>query len=196
MNNRPPPALHSPIQQGPRSRSRSLGNPPLGWSPQRAGPFPLSPNATKGAMLIPDTMRCLPPEPPIIPESQRAMEAAVQKERERTKEMEKQEADLNADEIRTVLKRERHRMARMAADLASMRSMAVQSVAAAEVSEESRINNLMRRLDTLQAEKGRIIVELEREEEMVSRPVFLYYLVVIQHDLDCFLILFALFSTT
>ena len=43
----------------------------------------------------------------------------------------------------------------------------MQSVAQAEVHEEGRINHLMRRLDTLQAEKGRIIVELEREEEMV-----------------------------
>ena len=95
------------------------------------------------------------------------MEAAVQKERERTRAMEKEEANLSADELRAVLKRERHRMARLAADLAAMRSMAVQSVAQAEVHEEGRINHLMRRLDTLQAEKGRIIVELEREEEMV-----------------------------
>lgn len=116
---------------------------------------------------LPD-IRLLPPEPPVISESQKAMEAAVQKERTRAKEMEKEEATMSADELRTVLKRERHRMARLAADLASMRSMAVQSVAQAEVNEEGRINNLMRRLDSLQAEKGRIIVELEREEEMLT----------------------------
>jgi len=108
-----------------------------------------------------------PGEPPIISESQRAMEAVVQKERQRVKDMEKEEENLTAEELRTVLKRERHRMARMAADLASMRAMAVKSVADAEACEEGRINNLMRRLECLQQEKGRIIVELEREEEMV-----------------------------
>ena len=48
-----------------------------------------------------------------------------------------------------------------------MKSTAVASQAEAEVFEEGRINCLMRRLDSLQKEKGRIIVELEREEEMV-----------------------------
>lgn len=166
---------HSPtrVQAGPRSRSLSLGSPPLGWSPHRAGP--LSPKLTAisnrgvlpGFPEIQTEIRSLPLELPIISESQRAMEAAVQKERERTKAMEKEEANLTAEELRSVLKRERHRMARVAADLAAMRSMAVQSVAQAEVCEEGRINTLMRRLDSVQAEKGRIIVELEREEEMV-----------------------------
>ena len=110
----------------------------------------------------------LAPEPPTISEQQRAMEAAVQKERVRIKAMEQDEQNLSADELPTVVKRERHRMARLAADLAAMKSMAVQSVAEAEVHEEGRINNLMRRLECLQQEKGRIIVELEREEEMVS----------------------------
>jgi hypothetical protein len=39
------------------------------------------------------------------------------------------------------------------------------------VLEEGRVNNLMRRLDVLQQEKGRIIVELEREEEMVRSKI-------------------------
>lgn len=152
-----------------RSRSRSVGNQPLGWSPQRVGH--LSPAVLPGAQVLPGfsdiKLNRSFPEPPKVSEGQRAMEAAVQKERERTKEMEKEEEHLSADELRAVLKRERHRMARLAADLASMRSMAVQSVLQAEVCEEGRINNLMRRLDCLQQEKGRIIVELEREEEMV-----------------------------
>lgn len=164
--------ISSPVASGPRSRSRSVGHAPLGWSPQRQGPLSptaVAPMAAAGGKMpgFPD-IRLLPPEPPVMSESQKAMEAAVQKERTRSKEMEKEEATLNADELRTVLKRERHRMARLAADLASMRSMAVQSVAQAEVNEEGRINNLMRRLDSLQAEKGRIIVELEREEEMLT----------------------------
>ena len=159
-----------------RSRSRSLGNQPLGWSPQRSGP--LSPLALAGGRALPPGLpdmklnapfsSSLAPEPPTISEQQRAMEAAVQKERVHIKAMEQDEQNLSADELRTVLKRERHRMARLAADLAAMKSMAVQSVAEAEVHEEGRINNLMRRLECLQQEKGRIIVELEREEEMVS----------------------------
>ena len=82
--------------------------------------------------------------------------------------MEKEEVNLTADELRAVLKKERHRMARFAGDIAKLRNMAVQSQAEAEIHEEGRINGLMRRLETLQIEKGRIIVELEREEEMVK----------------------------
>lgn len=103
------------------------------------------------------------------------MEAAAAKERARAKSCEEEEANLGPDELRSVLKRERHRSARMAADLAALRASAVQSQFEAEVLEEGRINNLMRRLDVLQQEKGRIIVELEREEEMVrSRSSILW----------------------
>jgi hypothetical protein len=95
------------------------------------------------------------------------MEAAAAKERARTKEMEEEEKTLDVDALRGILKRERARMCRIAADLAGMKSTAVQSQLEAEVIEEGRINCLMRRLDTVQQEKGRIILELEREEEMV-----------------------------
>ena len=105
-----------------------------------------------------------PPEPS---EAQKAMEAASAKERARAKALEKDEIGLNADELRLALRRERQRSSKMAADLAALRALAVQSQFEAEVLEEGRINGLMRRLDILQQEKGRIIVELEREEEMV-----------------------------
>jgi hypothetical protein len=98
---------------------------------------------------------------------QKIMETAVQAERKRAKEMEQEEANLSADEVRVVLKKERHRMARFAADLAKLKNAAVQCQAEAEIHEEGRINGLMRRLEFLQIEKGRIIDELEREEEMV-----------------------------
>jgi len=107
----------------------------------------------------------LPPEPS---ETQRAMDAAAASERARAKKLEEEEADMSADELRAVLKRERHRTGRIAADLAALKSASVQSQLEAEVIEEGRINGLMRRLDDVQQEKGRIIVELEREEEMVS----------------------------
>jgi hypothetical protein len=103
------------------------------------------------------------------------MENAIQNERKRAKEKEKDEVNLTADELRAVLKQERTRMSRMAGDLASLRSAAVASQAEAEMYEESRINCLMRRLEGLQQEKGRLIVELEQEEEMVrqsSRRMF------------------------
>lgn len=99
------------------------------------------------------------------------MEAAAAKERARAKTCEAEEVSLGADELRAVLKRERHRSARMAADLAALRASSVQSQFEAEVLEEGRVNNLMRRLDVLQQEKGRIIVELEREEEMVRSKI-------------------------
>jgi hypothetical protein len=44
----------------------------------------------------------------------------------------------------------------------------VSSQAEAEAYEEGRINCLMRRLSSLAKEKGRLIVELEQEEEMVG----------------------------
>jgi hypothetical protein len=97
------------------------------------------------------------------------MEAASAKERARAKLCEAEEARMGPDELRAVLRRERHRSAKAAADLAALRASSVQSQFEAEVLEEGRINTLMRRLDGLQQEKGRIIVELEREEEMV-RP--------------------------
>ena len=74
---------------------------------------------------------------------------------------------MTADELRVILKWERARMSKIAADLAALRAAAVQSQAEAEVHEEGRINCLMRRLECLQQEKGRLIVELEQEEEMV-----------------------------
>ena len=55
----------------------------------------------------------------------------------------------------------------MAGDLAVLKTSAVQLQLEAEVKEEGRINGLWRQMDTLQQEKGRIIVELEQEEEMV-----------------------------
>ena len=96
------------------------------------------------------------------------MEAALTSERVRMKEKESEEQDMSTEELKSVLRRERIRMSRMAGDLAVLRSNAVQSQAEAEVNEEGRINCLLAHLDGLQQEKGRIILELEREEEMVS----------------------------
>jgi hypothetical protein len=106
------------------------------------------------------------------------MEAAVQSERMRAKEKEKEEENMTADELKAALKRERTRMSKISADLAALRSAAGQSQAEAEVHEEGRINSLMRRVECLQQEKGRIIVELEREEEMVrdSRQTLILFI--------------------
>jgi len=85
--------------------------------------------------------------------------------------LEEKEKTMDADGLKTALKRERAHSARLAADLAGLWSSAVQSQADAEVLEEGRINSLMRRMDRLQREKGRIIVELEREEEMLTNTL-------------------------
>ena len=139
----------------------------------------------------------IPPEPS---EKQKVMEAAVAAERMRARELEKEEEIMTADELRAVLKKERRRTSKMAADLASFKMVshslssfvlsekisrvqlilillyafvslqaAVELQSEAEVIEEGRINGLMRRLDNMQQEKGRIILDLEREEEMVSK---------------------------
>lgn len=103
------------------------------------------------------------------PARSKAVEHALEAERLRVKDLEPRERDMDAAELRVALRRERRHSQRLAADLAALWSSAVQSQAEAEVSEENRINGLMRRLDRVQREKGRIIVELEREEEMVRR---------------------------
>ena len=83
------------------------------------------------------------------------------------------------------LKRERQYSKRLVGELAALKSVAVTSTLEAEINEEGRINCLMRRLDILQKEKGRIIVELEREEEMVRfviRFVIRFLLYDIQYE--------------
>jgi hypothetical protein len=95
------------------------------------------------------------------------VDAAMQQEKARAEELQALEMDMDVDELKRALKKERAHSSRLAVDLATLRSAAVQSQADAEVHEEGRINGLMRRLEGLQQEKGRIIFELEREEEMV-----------------------------
>lgn len=153
----------------PRERSASWGGysvpllsgigPPL--SPFRAMSSSMSSAANSPFMPILGG----PPTPSM---SKAAMEAALTSERVRMKEKELEEQDMSTEELKSVLRRERIRMSRMAGDLAVLRSNAVQSQAEAEVNEEGRINCLLAHLDGLQQEKGRIILELEREEEMVS----------------------------
>jgi len=99
------------------------------------------------------------------------VEHALEAERLRVKDLELREGDMDAAELRGALRRERKHSQRLAADLAALWSSAVQSQAEAEVCEENRINGLMRRLDRVQREKGRIIVELEREEEMLTNTL-------------------------
>jgi hypothetical protein len=96
-----------------------------------------------------------------------AASAAGEKERNRAREHEKDEADLTEDQLRAALRKERSYSCKLAMDVASLKSQAVTNQAEAEVTEEGRINCLMKRLDGLSREKGRILIELEREEEMV-----------------------------
>ena len=152
-----------------RVRSASVGNAPY---QQQVIPniFPGNPqSSSSGAGVLPFLLLGNQnPEPPELSLERKAMEAAAAAERARAKVLEEAEVDLTAEELRAVLKKERHRTAKIQADLAALRSGSVQQQLQAEVLEEGRINGLMRRMDDLQAEKGRIIVELEREEEMVS----------------------------
>eukprot|EP00568_Trieres_chinensis_P018097 CAMPEP_0183329956 /NCGR_PEP_ID=MMETSP0160_2-20130417/85058_1 /TAXON_ID=2839 ORGANISM="Odontella Sinensis, Strain Grunow 1884" /NCGR_SAMPLE_ID=MMETSP0160_2 /ASSEMBLY_ACC=CAM_ASM_000250 /LENGTH=237 /DNA_ID=CAMNT_0025498155 /DNA_START=259 /DNA_END=973 /DNA_ORIENTATION=+ len=101
----------------------------------------------------------------------KAIENALENERARIKGLEEKEKTMDAGGLRAALKRERAHSTKLATDLAGLWSSAVQSQAEAEVLEEGRINSLMRRMDRLQREKGRIIVELEREEEMLTNTL-------------------------
>lgn len=105
-----------------------------------------------------------------------AVDTALANERDRIKALELQEEEsftssgsgtVSIKQYKMALKRERQYSKRLVGELAALKSVAVTSTLEAEINEEGRINCLMRRLDILQKEKGRIIVELEREEEMV-----------------------------
>ena len=181
-----PPHPHSPRQQygmstsSSRGRAHSMGTlpepllvpqiPPTSFGNGRA--MSLSPYAKKqNVPIVPGLHHGIEPPRHSPLEARKIEEHAIQAERMRTKELEKQEVDMTANELRAVLKKERHRMARMAGDLAKIKNAAVQCQADSEVMEEGRINGLMRRLENMQIEKGRIILELEREEEMVRKSL-------------------------
>lgn len=147
----------------PRAHRGVLGMP---VSPYAHRSVPVSPVAgTRLGTAVGASLVEGPPEPS---QQRKAMEAAVAAERTRSTQCEKEEIDMTAEELRAILKKERRRTAKIAADLASFKCSAVQQQLESEVFEEGRINELMRRVDFLQHEKEKIIVALEREEEMVS----------------------------
>lgn len=117
-----------------------------------------------GTPFIPNLADICPPHNPTV-------EAALDTERSRIKEREKEEKDMDSAQLRVALKRERTHSLRLASDLATFKSLSVKSQAEAEAHEEGIINGLLRRLECLQREKGRIIVELEREEEMLTNTL-------------------------
>jgi len=107
----------------------------------------------------------------IPPQHDPAVDHAIEAERSRIRELEKEETDMDIDQLKQALKRERSHSCRLVTELATLKSVSVKSQAEAEAHEEGRINCLMRRLECLQREKGRIIVELEREEEMLTNSL-------------------------
>ena len=171
---------HSPLhnRRGIHSSPMTtLGKVPVGYFPQTS---PYTSRSVPGSPLLHHHYNChhynpvplsvLPRMPFLTPdhaEQRKAMETAASAERQRAKDLELREASLTLEELRVVLKRERQRMGRIAGDLAAMRTVAGHSQLEAEVMEEGRVNSLMRKMDKIQEEKGRIILELESEEEMV-----------------------------
>ena len=163
-----------------QDRSQSLSTPPPSLSYPTSVPLSASPMAPFLPNLSTQSNPMTMSPPPIGGASsrrcsisstdERVVDNAIASERDRIKELEKKEneADLGVEDLKLMLKRERSRSVKLIGELASMKSMFLASQAEAEVCEEGRINGLMRRLDCVQKEKGRIIVELEREEEMVS----------------------------
>eukprot|EP00980_Cylindrotheca_fusiformis_P009878 scaffold2186_cov113-Cylindrotheca_fusiformis.AAC.6 len=173
LNPSPQLRFHNTAAMNHRARAKSLGAEPLLMPQSPLSSFrhiPLSPRLNS-AGASPSTSASSLKEPPRISETQKMVEHAVQEERKRSKEMEKDELNMSADELRAVLKQERRRMSTFAADLARLKSAAVQCQAESEIHEERCINGLMRRLDSLQAEKGRLVIELEREEEMLTNTL-------------------------
>lgn len=179
--NVPHSPLHNPHRRGfIGSPKATLGKAPVGYFPQTS---PYTSRSVPGSPLLhhyhhtpPVPLTLLPRMPFLTPdhaEQRKAMETAAAAERQRSKDLEIKEAGLAVAELHGVLKRERQRMARIAGELAAMRTVAGHSQLEAEVMEEGRINSLMRKMDKIQEDKGRVILELEREEEMVRLMYFL-----------------------
>jgi hypothetical protein len=120
------------------------------------------------ASALANSTMSLVPDPS---EQRQAVEAVLAAERIRTKTCEEEESFLTADELRTILKRERTRASKLQGELTSLRYSSGRQQQRSEVLEEGRINGLMRRMDVLQEEKGRIMDELEREEMVRGRSM-------------------------
>lgn len=151
--------LGTPIPRmvkGRRQRSMSLGS-----------SSPHSHNSSLGSHQHAEPILELPSPPWIT-----ARRQAVEEERARAAEMEKEEEHCNAEELRMILKKERLRMESIQGDLTELKSGVVQEQLQAEVLEEECINGMVRRLDQLHEEKARIMIE-EREQEMVCNETWL-----------------------
>jgi hypothetical protein len=150
-----------------RLRANSLHNDLV--TPVPPSPF-RSRSASESSPSVPPLVPWLS-NPPLSPASATAAAnaalAASEHERNRAAQQQKLEESMSVEELRVALKRERAYSCKLAVDLATLRCAAVSSQAEAEAYEEGRINCLMRRLSSLAKEKGRLIVELEQEEEMV-----------------------------
>jgi len=147
-----------------------LGNRPLPGLPSHGSPL-LAPQTP------PPSLRNLAARPLSLSPTRRhsnyetqraAIEAACQSERARAKQMESNEVECTADELRFILKKERLRMTKQAGDIARLKQAAVQCQVEAEINEEGRINGLMRHMDGIQLEKSRVVSELEKEEELLA----------------------------
>lgn len=105
----------------------------------------------------------------MVSEGQRhVIEMASSKERQRIKQCEVAELNINnVDELKHILKKERYRTINIVIELNKLKYISTSNQFNAEVLEESRINTLMKRINTLQHDKEDIINQLEREEEMV-----------------------------
>lgn len=156
-----------------RLRCSSLGSPyhatPIGLLPSSPLMATSSPRQYARHLAALPLLNPSKPHPPRFSQIQKAMEGAIVKEHRRIIEMEAQEETMDAERLRARLRSERHRMAKYAAELAKHKTLTAHNQLEAEMLEEGRVNGLMRRLEELQTEKGRIINELEREEEMVSQ---------------------------
>jgi hypothetical protein len=99
----------------------------------------------------------------------KAMEEAASLERRRIHQLEQEEQELqSAEEFRRLLKQERHRSIQLQMDLAAAKQHLKQLAQSQEIQQEGRINQLVNRVDQIQQEKERLLVDLQREEEMVS----------------------------
>lgn len=187
--------LRSSTSRNTRNRSYSLGCGTtitgIGWNnhqQHQSPPFmpisshhPTSPWNHSPRSTIATTMNTNPHPSQTLPpyissdndgmlseEQRNSIEMASSKERQRIKECEFNEMNINnIDELKHILKKERYRTMNLILELNTLKCISTSNQLQAEVLEENRINTLMKHINTFQHDKEHIIIELEREEEMV-----------------------------
>ena len=123
------------------SLSSADHNPPSPQSPSRRGSF----------------------VPPLVADKDHPVPFELHSDSDETTDIE----DLDANELRSLLRKERKKSKALSKELKNIRELHLQQQSRAEIDEEERVMKMLARMKELKTEKERIANELEREEELL-----------------------------